>query len=191
MECLPLKMYSHYRAYFDSDGTCTLCSQALENYVHLFCSCPSTSLLWASVSEVLTAMRLPAEWASSHTARLIGDISSPDAAHITWPTEEPPSEETILKYATRTWAEIRGVTLNTVWLTRNKLIFDDSFQPLILGEYLEKRLWHQLRVIAISKFYPPKDLPIVSPHQAAFNAASWGPLVPLILDKLNLDRLLP
>ena len=58
-----------------------------------------------------------------------------------------------MKYATRTWAEIRGFTLSIVWLTRNKLIFDDSFQPLLLlGEYLEKRLWHQLRVIAISKF---------------------------------------
>ena len=82
----------------------------------------------------------------------------------------------MLKYATRTWAEIRGVTLNSVWLTRNKLIFDDSFQPLVLGEYLEKRLWHQLRVIAISKFYPPKDLPIVSPHQAAFKTQPLGAL---------------
>ena len=191
MRCLPLLGYAHWRKHLRiASGICVLCGTENETFVHLFCECPTVQPLWEEVHHLLSKMHLPTSWAHSNSAKLIGMIRTGPTSPISWMTEEAPSESSVMRYTTRVWAEVRGQVLNSIWMVRNKVCHNAEFDPPNMALYIQSRFWHQLRLVAIGKMYPPKDLPAQSPNQLAFTRACWNPATVVILDKLGLTYLL-
>ena len=134
---LPLLRYDYIREFYGGcSEECLLCNiPHQESFVHLFNQCAATqATIWSGVREVLLTLSLPTHHSFSLPACLLGHIGllPPTCLDgVVWGHRErdTPSPSTLQRLLGNTWGEVRGVAIQSTWLTRNSILHTGPLLP--------------------------------------------------------------
>ena len=193
---LALLQHMWVRNYYGVTEHCVLCGLEEETYTHLFFDCPFTQSARTVVSELLLTMQLPVSWAQDEWAIITGATQEVADIGVNWPdwgVTDPPTPQSLSKWAGNCWTEIRGILANVLWTTRNLRLHSapDAFTQSQIQSIVTSKVWAALRSLAVSKLRPPVTSHRRGPSTAGrrFSRVIWERLAKVISAKLNVERL--
>ena len=193
---LPLLRYDYIRDFYGGcTEHCLLCNfPHQESYIHLFNQCAVTqATIWSAVREVLLVLSLPTYLSFSLPACLLGHVGPQPPTcldGIRWGSRERdvPSPSTLQRLLGNTWGEVRGVAIQSTWLTRNSILHTGPLLPPLLRSQLTYTFWSHLRSVAVGKIRPPSDA-TVDTTTNTYNQRVWGLISTLIRSQLGLHSI--